>query len=263
MNHLITKNISIDIETFGNRPNGLIISIGAIAFSSAPADVEAGTLFSGKPEDSFYEVLNDNALEEETRFVKDPSMIRWWKETNKVAFEKLSNLMRNSTLDSEQLVTKFIAWLKPFCDQGYNIIGNSPSFDLVIIENACKVLGIPFPVNYRAETDYRTLTDLIWTPESKPRPGPNDAHDALFDAKFQAGMFAQVMTTVYRWKALEQLAVKLPEVQEALKVGLKNSSELYAASQSGFDADGYAEDMDELKAAIQLIEASVPPVTPQ
>ena len=204
MNYLATKNIMIDIETFGRRPNGLIVSIGAIAFSSAPEDISSGTIFSGKPEDFFHDLLSLEAAETETRFVKDPNTLRWWKESNQVAYQKLRNLMRLSSLDSLQLLTKFVSWLKPFCDQGYNIIGNSPSFDLVIIENACNVLGVPFPVPYRSETDYRTLTDLIWEDGTKPRPAANDAHDALFDAKFQAEVYVRAMQTVRRWKMQSQ-----------------------------------------------------------
>ena len=213
MNPAVTRNIMIDIETFGPRPCGLILSIGAIAFSSDPADFAKGTLFSAKPEDCFYQVLNFDAAERETRFVKDPGIMAWWRDKQPEAYAKLCQLMHASKLDMEGLMASFLAWLKPYCEQGYNIIGNAPSFDLVLLENAAVVTGNTFPVPYRAETDYRTITDLIWGPTNKPRPGPADAHDALYDAKFQASVYANAISQIESWKAAaRQQSLMVPAV---------------------------------------------------
>ena len=78
--------------------------------------------------------------------------------------------------------------------------GNSPSFDLVQLENAAKEVGIPFPVPHRAENDYRTLTDVVWGSKSKPRPPSDEAHDPLGDARFQARVCVQALQQLERWK---------------------------------------------------------------
>lgn len=206
MNPLVTRNIMVDIETFGKRPNGLVVSIGAVCFSSASEDYLSGTVLSGKPEHEFHALLSFDEAQKENRFVKDPSTLQWWAEQQPLAFARLKAMMQASTLDTRQLLWQFTHWLKPFCEQGYNIIGNSPSFDLVLIENACQVSGVVYPVPHRAETDYRTITDLVMGIE-KPRPGANGAHDALFDAKFQAQVYARAMHIVHGWK---QAAGALP-----------------------------------------------------
>jgi DNA polymerase III epsilon subunit-like protein len=196
-------NIMIDLETYGRRPHGLIVSIGAVRFSTRPGDYEAGCIFSANPNHRFHALLNFDEAEKESRFAKDPDTLIWWREQNAQAYAKLTGQMRQSTLTMEQLIATFLEWLKPHCDQGCNVIGNSPSFDLVLLEYACQVLGMQFPVPHRAETDYRSITDLVFGAD-KPRPGPEGAHDALFDAQFQAQTYARAIDYVRSWRAAAQ-----------------------------------------------------------
>lgn len=201
MNPEITNNVMVDIESLGRRPSGLVISIGAIFFSTKPEDVRAGRIFTGKPEHEFHAVLSLDAMESETRLVKEAATLQWWKEQGD-AWERIERLMRASTHDLQSLMTAFSGWLKPFCTAGCNVIGNSPSFDLVMIENACKVTGVPYPVGHRDEADYRMLTDIIYGPSKKPRPAVTDAHDALFDAKFQAQVYADALIAIQDWRSM-------------------------------------------------------------
>jgi hypothetical protein len=196
----VFNNVMIDIETFGRRPSGLVVSIGAVCFSTDPSDFQAGRIFSGKPEHEFHAVLSLKSAFSENRFVQEAETMRWWAEQQPAAYERLLALMRESTLDVRQLMESFMQWLKPYCSQGHNVIGNSPSFDLVLIENACRHVGVNFEVPYRAETDYRSITDLVWG-DAKPRAGANGAHDALFDAKFQAETYAKALHIVRGWRA--------------------------------------------------------------
>jgi DNA polymerase III epsilon subunit-like protein len=203
MNPAITDNIMVDIETVGRRPNGLIVSIGAIFFSTRREDYEAGRIFTGKPEHEFHAVLSLDALATEKRLVTEQATLAWWKEQGD-AWTRLETLMRASQHDLESLMSAFSAWLKPFCAQGCNVIGNSPSFDLVMIENACKVTGVEYPVGHRDESDYRMLTDIMWGPANKPRPRAADAHDALFDAKFQAQVYTSTLLTIQMWRRIAE-----------------------------------------------------------
>ena len=199
MNPAITDNVMVDIESVGRRPTGLIISLGAVRFSTKPEDVRAGRIFSENPEDEFHAVLNYDAMLNETRLVTEPATLKWWTEQGD-AWSRIEALMRASEHDLKSLMTAFVEWLQPFCAAGCNVIGNSPSFDLVMIESACKVTDVKFPVEYRSESDYRMLTDIVYGPANKPRPSARDAHDALFDAKFQAKVYAEALLDIQDWR---------------------------------------------------------------
>lgn len=213
MNPLVFNNVMIDIETFGRRPSGLVVSIGAVCFSSAPENYETGHIFSGKPEHEFHAVLSLQTTLGETRFMQETETMRWWTEQQPAAYARLLDLMRGSSLDVRALTQRFMQWLKPFCKQGYKVIGNSPSFDLVLIENACRQVGVPFEVPYRAETDYRTRTDLVWG-DAKPRAGADGAHDALFDAKFQARTYATALHIVRGWRQAAAILDNMTDTAE-------------------------------------------------
>jgi len=202
MNPLVTENIMVDIESYGRRPGDLVVSIGAVVFSSSLDAALHGTVLTGRPEHEFHAVLSFDEAERESRFGKEAETMRWWREDAPVAFVRLREMMHESKLDVRGLMVAFTDWLRPFCEQGYNVVGNSPRFDLSMIEHACLVTDVPYPVHYRAEADYRMLTDLMYGPDEKPRPGPNMGHDALADAKFQALVYAKTFQTFETWREL-------------------------------------------------------------
>jgi hypothetical protein len=212
MTPTIFDNVMVDIETVGRRPSGLIVSIGAIFFSTRREDYENGKTFSGLPEHEFHAVLSLPALEAESRFVKEAATLEWWKNQGD-AWSRLETNMGQSTHDVQSLMAAFSAWLAPFCERGCNVIGNSPSFDLVLIENACKVTGVKYPVGHRDESDYRMLTDIIWGPANKPRAPVTAAHDALYDAKFQANVYVKSLLAIDDWRRAAQAAgIAMPQV---------------------------------------------------
>lgn len=188
-------NVMIDIETFGRRPRGLVVSIGAVVFDTHKEVPSTGAA------SEFHAVLSWEAALAESRFEKNLETLDWWHEEQSAAYARLRELMKRSTLNMTQLLEKFCNWVAPYCQAGAKVWGNSPSFDLVQLENAAKEVGIRFPIPYRAENDYRTLTDLVYGPTSKPRPPDNIAHDALGDARFQARVCAQALQQIERWKA--------------------------------------------------------------
>lgn len=191
---LSALNVMIDIETFGRRPRGLVVSIGAVLFD---------TLKEIPPTDAasdFHAVLSWEAALAESRFEKNLETLDWWHEKQPTAYARLRERMKLSTLNMIQLLEQFCNWVAPLCEGGARVWGNSPSFDLVQLENAAKEVEIRFPIPYGAENDYRTLTDLVYGPTLKPRPPENIAHDALADARFQARVCAQALQQVERWK---------------------------------------------------------------
>ena len=188
-------NVMVDIETFGRRPRGLVVSIGAVLFDThkkVPLDKRAR---------EFHAVLSWEAALVESRFEKNLETLDWWHEKQPAAYVRLRKLMKRSKLDMTKLMEQFCNWVAPFCERDAKVWGNSPSFDLVTLENAAKEVGMRFPIRYYVENDYRTLTDLVYGSDSKPRPPKNKAHDALADARFQARVCTQALQQIERWKA--------------------------------------------------------------
>lgn len=190
-------NVMVDIETFGRRPRGLVVSIGAVLFDTHKE------IPSVDIANEFHAVLSWEAALADSRFEKNLETLDWWhKKEQAAAYERLCKLMKASTLNMTQLLEQFCNWIAPSCERGAKVWGNSPSFDLVQLENAAKEVGIWFPIPYRSENDYRTLTDLVYgSTSNKPRPPENIAHDPLADARFQAGVCIQALQQVELWKA--------------------------------------------------------------
>ena len=195
MNDLASSiNVMVDIETFGRRPRGLVVSIGAVAFRTSAVEAPF------RPDGEFHATISWDAAATETRFERHPKTMEFWAEQTE-AYERLQSRMKGSTLNMSDLMQQFCSWLDPFCTKKATVWGNSPSFDLVIIENAANEVGVRYPVIHSAENDYRTLTDLVYGPVNKPRPPPNIAHDALADARFQAEVCNAALLQVARWRA--------------------------------------------------------------
>jgi len=187
-------NVMVDIETFGYRPRALVVSIGAIAFTTQ------GVASLSDTTTEFHAVLSWEAALVESRFEKNPESLAWWRDTKPEAYKRLQMLMMESTLNTTQLLEQFCKWVAPFCEKRAKVWANSPSFDLVILENAAKEVGLRFPVAHNAENDYRTLTDLVYGSSSKPRVPENIAHDALADARFQASVCTEALQRIEHWK---------------------------------------------------------------
>lgn len=192
-------NVMVDVETFGRRPRGLVVSIGAVLFQTDEP------VLSKDLKSEFHAVLSWKAALTESRFEKNLATLDWWHEERQLAsYVRLRDAMQRSTLNMTGLTEQFCNWIAPICEKGARVWGNSPSFDLVQLENAANEVGMPFPVSYRAENDYRTLTDLVYGDE-KPRPPEKIAHDALADARFQARVCAEALQQVKRWKARDKI----------------------------------------------------------
>lgn len=215
MNHQEFKptDIMIDLETFGLRPKGLIVSIGAVAFDSRGERVAFGS-----KDFEFQQALSVEALEAERlagRFEIHAGTEAWW--AKQAGFAKLWGEMMSSPLDTRGLLKSFSDWIEPLAQSGAQVWGNAPSFDLVLLEHAFQQEGMPFPVPFRAEQDFRTLMGLIHG--KKPLPPADLSHDALFDAKFQAVLCSKALAQIRRWKAMEPACGLDAEDWSALGIG--------------------------------------------
>lgn len=160
----------IDLETLGTSSNAPIISIGACYFDRHTGDI--GTGFS----------VNVDVAELGDEFTFDYDTVKWWTEQSDSA-RKL--VFENPT----RLHTALVELMK-FIGDGNDIkLWSHATFDMPILANAFKVIGLKHPVPYRNMRDLRTLMDLANHHSTLKREGTH--HHALDDAKFQAKYAAE------------------------------------------------------------------------
>lgn len=136
------RHVMIDIETLGN------ISIGAVVF-----DIE-----TAETKEEFYCVIDiDSCIREGLKVTG--YTIKWWLMQN----EKARIEVAKNGIDLRMALHTFAQWLQ----EGDILWSNGVRFDIGIMEDAYKALGLEVPWNFRNERDVRTL--VSFAPEIKER----------------------------------------------------------------------------------------------
>lgn len=154
------EQVLIDLETLSTRKDAAIIAIGATKFT-----LNAGIT------DKFY--INVSAMDCRNyglHFSTDT--IDWWKKQPK----ETSDLWK---VDPQPLRTSLAAFEVFYGGKSKPTWGNSPRFDMAILESAFDAVGgIALPWSYRDECDFRTLAKIIpveWEHEGIPHYALDDA----------------------------------------------------------------------------------------
>lgn len=176
------QNLMIDIETLSTKPNGVILSIGAVFFDE-----------TGLGEEFYQNIDLESSME--AGFEIDADTVYFWLKQSSEA---------GAVLDKDKLhyadtVYNLMTFIHDNCDiDNVNVWGNSPSFDLVMIKNyiaSCdKYLSNHDPAKiwkFYNERDFRAAVDIYKCKRVKPTV----AHNALEDAK------AQAQTLINHWSA--------------------------------------------------------------
>jgi hypothetical protein len=158
-------HLMVDIETLGTTPGSSIIALGALLFD--PHSTTA-------PERTFYlefcrESCRSLGLHEE------PETLAWWK-------EQIQPIPQGTTPIVKGL-NAFLLWIS---NSGCHINGvwaNSPSFDIVLLTHALRLIGREWPLKYSLERDVRTVRNLIL-----PGVQLHNTHNALSDCFTQAAL---------------------------------------------------------------------------
>ena len=155
----LEKQVMLDLETFGNGSNAMIVAIGACDF---------------KLDNKFYAVINPA---ESTGDI-DASTVVWWLSQNEAARSALAG----SRESLHSALVKLTAWLQ---NRGEDVCvwGNGATFDNVILANAYKRHKLPAPWKFWNDRCFRTLKSLHPPVEPPVRDGTH--HNALDDAVFQ------------------------------------------------------------------------------
>lgn len=167
------KNVMVDLETKGNKPGCMILSIGAVFF-----DAETGELG-----DQFYKVVGPMG-QKKRGLHEDASTMEWWAKQSEGARQVLIE-HEASEVTLEEGLRGFTKFLES-ADGGLKAVkvwGNGADFDNAILTVAYMAHQQNIPWEFWNNRCFRTLKNLA--PSVKMEKGLL-AHNALNDAIMQA-----------------------------------------------------------------------------
>lgn len=163
----MTIHSMIDLETLGNTPDAVIVSIGGIKF-----DPNGLKMF-----DAFHFKLDVDQQTEAGRTI-DESTIEWWGKQDPAVIEEALG-------DGDRVaIPEFLDFLKKWCVGVDGFWSQGPTFDLVMLENMYRQNSKPYPWPFWKIRDSRTLFGIMPTDPRKQLDF--EAHNALEDCKAQA-----------------------------------------------------------------------------
>lgn len=159
-------NLSLDIESVGLRPGSGVWQIGCIAIEN--------------PELKFYGTLHPTAASSPP-FTFDEITIQWQREKNTANWQAAYDL--NNYVYARHLLLDFAEGYRNLA-ANYDIYlwTKGPHFDIALLDEAYRRLGLNAPWKYHSIRDMRTLQHLF---PNVQVPKPDGLHDALVDAKYQ------------------------------------------------------------------------------
>lgn len=175
----------VDTETLGTRFNSALVSIGACLF-----EPETGEITS-----RFYRIVD---LADACKYGRvDGATIRFWLNQGDAARQQM-------TKGTEKLEQALEAFRVFYTNAGaIPIWSNGASFDIPIIEFAYQqCLGQTAPWDFWNVRDCRTIEAMARDLYKRPKMDEGAAHNALFDAVFQAQYVSKM------WQALLRVTPK-------------------------------------------------------
>ena len=161
-----SQHIMIDLETMGISCISAIVSIGAVQFS-----------LNGQVKD-LYHVGVDLRSCVSVGMDLDSETVLWWLKQSKINQDRLLALQ---TISLQKAITGLFNSFNGLDKYKTYLWSHGSNFDTVIIENACRLVGIPIWWKYSNVRDTRTLFD-VYNYKYTAKGG----HDALEDARNQA-----------------------------------------------------------------------------
>lgn len=163
-------DVMIDLETLGTTPGCVILSIGAVDFSTGSEVITP-----------FYRTI-ERASCRAVGLDEEADTYNWWMQQSGEA--KLEAFKEEFEL--KEVLYDFSDYIKEFHRESASVRvwGNAASFDLKILEEAYIAWDIPVPWSFREEMCFRTLRNLF--PEIKAPEFQGTPHVAICDAINQA-----------------------------------------------------------------------------
>tara|TARA_A200000159_G_scaffold157083_1_gene172737 strand:- start:534 stop:1070 length:537 start_codon:yes stop_codon:yes gene_type:complete len=159
---------TIDLETLSTKPDAVLLTIGAIKFDPFTND---------PPYNEFYYRANVDEQTAIGRHVEDGTIEWWSRQAPEIVEEALSDENRHSVKEILIKLNKYLVGVDKIWCQG-------PVFDIAILENLYRQLGLHYNWAFYNIRDSRTLFSLM------PRDPRKDisfaAHNALEDCRIQS-----------------------------------------------------------------------------
>jgi hypothetical protein len=205
-------HVMLDIETWGGSPDGVIISVGAVAFdisTGRPVERYLGLARNEAGEEvpythpATFSVAVDARDAQRMGMQIDADTVYWWFRQSQDAI--------NSWLQAERLpladaMLRFYSWYEQHRPKA--VWANAPTFDCAIVRTACKLCGFDAPWHYKVERCVRTYVAaarMAGYPkqaraevEESEAAGRGTKHDAVADCMHQIKYVHEV------WKFLQK-----------------------------------------------------------
>lgn len=167
------KDLMIDMETRGQGPGCIILSLGAVFFDPT----------SGAIGDSFSQVIN-KASSVALGLIEDDETVAWWRKQSPEAQRVLAEV-ETSPHTVRDALTAFADFIHDRVGaNAVRVWGNGADFDNAILAHTYGLLGMKAPWRFWNNRCFRTLKTIGKGVEQPPRLGVH--HDALDDARHQA-----------------------------------------------------------------------------
>lgn len=164
----MTTDVMLDLETLATTPDCVVLTIGAVKFDPF-AETETYSRALNIKIDVDEQLAIGRAYSEDT--------MRWWLSQPEDVRE--AALGENDRMS----LTEFVRQLNKFLVATDRVWAQGPVFDIVILENLYRQLGVPCPWQYYNIRDSRTLLKALG---DNRKAGREQAHDALADCIYQA-----------------------------------------------------------------------------
>jgi DNA polymerase III epsilon subunit-like protein len=178
------RDVMLDLETLGLYPGAVIMSLGAVVF-----DLESSTIG-----EKFYVNIDRRSCTEVGMRV-DPATEGWWAQQSA---EAKAALLMPAPVALYYALDRFVDWIKKVAGADVRVWSHGAAFDIPLLRDAERRIGLKMPWSYKNERDTRTLfmaaekgndksvIDGIW------RMSTGTAHNALDDAINQAKQMCEL-----------------------------------------------------------------------
>lgn len=173
-------SVMLDLETWGNRPGCVIVSIGAVEFNRK----------TGEMGREFYVTVDAQSCMDVGLTVQ-ASTIEWWLMQN----EEARKAILKDKVSIHNAISRFNLWF----NKNQTIWGNGLGFDVSILKCAMYAIGIDHPWKYDAERDVRTY--VAEAPEiRKSIKFVGTRHEPIADCKHQIEYLCKTINEVIKKK---------------------------------------------------------------
>jgi 3' exoribonuclease, RNase T-like len=180
----MTVDVMLDLETLGDSPGCVVLSIGAAAFN------DAAIL-------STFEARIDARSCQRAGLTINADCVMWWLRQDQAARDAL---LQAPVVPLHDALTQFADWLSSLggC---VHLWSQGPSFDAAVLGVAYRAAGLPVPWKYWNERCVRTILDLTGI-HTRDFHQPGDVpHAALSDALVQARAVQEALRRVRSQRA--------------------------------------------------------------